>query len=511
MKLRSKMLMGFGILIIILVGIAIYTLVFLSNTNGVISFIVDKRFQTDKIVQESNSTIMKIHSDIWDAMLFGKGARDIKVTELQADAKTVYENIRKLKELIPEKAQALDSLNSLFRSYFVFGSTILEYKDIIEFNKNIDTVNKFKSNKLDLIDILNKTSTSSSQEFSTSLVELKRTFQLMNVFMLVLTVIAVFAGLVIAMLISRSLTKPIYNLVDTMKEVEKDNYDVQAKVSTKDEIGKLSITFNNMTKQIKLSRENLKDQERLKKEMEIAEKIQTSLCPLVPKYDDLEIAASMYPAEEVGGDYYDLLIDDNKNLWIAIGDVSSHGVSPGLVMMMAETAFNSFVKEKGVNSTPRDAIISVNRVLTENIRDRLKEKHFMTMNFLKYNGSGKFTHAGSHVDIIVYRSKTKTCELYPTSGIYLGIVPDISANTLDKTFSLNLNDVMVVYTDGIIESRQKDNIDNLFGIDALQKVIIANGGKPTEAIMNAIKVNAMDWCGNKPDDDMSMVVVKRRK
>jgi serine phosphatase RsbU (regulator of sigma subunit) len=278
---------------------------------------------------------------------------------------------------------------------------------------------------------------------------------------------------------------------------------------TNDEIGKLAITFNNMTKQVKVSREHLKDQERLKKEMEIAERIQTSLCPPVPHYDDLEIAASMSPAEEVGGDYYDLVIDQNNNLWIAIGDVSGHGVTPGLVMMMAETAFNNYVMEKGTKATPKDAIVSVNKTLTENIRNRLNEKHFMTMNFLKYTGAGKFLQSGSHVDIIVYRCKTKTCDIYPTDGVYMGIVPDISAHTEDKAFGLNLNDILVVYTDGVIEAKNKDNAENLLGMDVLKETIIANGEKDAKSIMEAIRKRALDWCGHEPADDITVVVTKR--
>lgn len=511
MKLRFKMLLGFGIIILILVGIEAYNLTFLQNTNGIINDIVDKRFKTDKIVQESNTIVMKIHSDIWDAMLFGKGARDIRITELQQDGKTVYNNIRLLKEILPENDETLESFKSSFQFYFQFGTVILGFEDINAFNQNIDTVNKFKENKINLINILDDITKSSSDKFAGSLISLQSTFQFTNLLMIILTFVAVFSGIIAAFIISNTLTKPIYNLVDVMKEVEKENYDIEAHIKTKDEIGKLAVTFNSMTRQIKLSRENLKDQARLKKEMEIAERIQTSLLPPIPTHDELEIAASMNPAEEVGGDYYDLVLDKNKNFWIAIGDVSGHGVTPGLVMMMAETAFNNYVMEKGTSATPKDAIISVNKTLTENIRNRLNEKHFMTMNFLKYTGSGKFLQAGSHVDIIVYRSKTKTCDTYPTDGVYMGIVPDISAHTADKAFSLNVNDVLVVYTDGVIEAKNKDNIENLLGMDVLKETIIANGEKNANSIMEAIKTRAMDWCGHKPADDITMVVTKRVK
>jgi serine phosphatase RsbU (regulator of sigma subunit) len=130
---------------------------------------------------------------------------------------------------------------------------------------------------------------------------------------------------------------------------------------------------------------------------------------------------------------------------------------------------------------------------------------------LKYTGSGKFIQAGSHVDIVVYRSNTKTCDIYPTDGVYMGIVPDISAHTADKAFSLNVNDVLVVYTDGVIEAKNKDNIENLLGMDVLKETVVANGEKDAKSIMEAIRLRAMDWCGHKPADDITLVVTKRVK
>jgi serine phosphatase RsbU (regulator of sigma subunit) len=245
--------------------------------------------------------------------------------------------------------------------------------------------------------------------------------------------------------------------------------------------------------------------------MEIAEQIQTSLCPPVPTHPQFTMAASMSPAEEVGGDYYDMLIDSDNNLWIAIGDVSGHGVTPGLIMMMAETAFNSYVMEMGPEATPKDAMISVNRTLTDNIRDRLNEKHFMTMNFLKYMGKGKFLHAGAHVDIIVYRNKTQTCDIYPTDGMYLGIIPDITKQTKNNSFIVNKDDILVVYTDGVIESKHKDDKEHLMGIEVLEDTIIKNGDKDVDTIMNTIRIKALEWCGHAPEDDITVVVIKRMK
>ena len=255
--------------------------------------------------------------------------------------------------------------------------------------------------------------------------------------------------------------------------------------------------------------ENLKEQERLKGEMEIAEKIQTAIVPEPPKHKDLEIAVALQPTEEVGGDYYDVLFDNQGNIWFAIGDVSGHGVTPGLIMMMAQTAFSVILNEKN-NIAPKDAIIVLNKLLYQNIKQRLKEDHFMTMFFVKYLGKGNFVSAGSHLDIIVYRNEIKRCELIRIDGVYLGIILDISNVTENLEFKLNKNDIMLLYTDGIIEARQKSGERKFFGLTRLQEIFINNADKSVEKIKSCILKSVLDWCANEPNDDIAMVVTKRK-
>ncbi len=253
--------------------------------------------------------------------------------------------------------------------------------------------------------------------------------------------------------------------------------------------------------------ENMKEKERLKQEMEIAERIQTSLCPPIPAHKDFEMTAIMKPAEEVGGDYYDISFDVAKNLWVAIGDVSGHGVTPGLIMMMAQTAFNTHLSGLA-ETTPKSLINNVNTILNTNIRNRLHEKHFMTMNFLKYCGNGKFLQAGSHLDILVYRKKNKKCEIINTKGVYLGIVPNISDSLSDIEFFLDSGDILFLFTDGIIEAQNEKT--ELWGQERLIECIEKSAEKNIEEIKDSIINEAMSWCRNKPLDDMTLVVSRRK-
>jgi serine phosphatase RsbU (regulator of sigma subunit) len=333
---------------------------------------------------------------------------------------------------------------------------------------------------------------------------------------LLLTMIILFITLVlvivVVLFVTDRIARPLVEISDHADLVASEGklsiFEPKKALNIKTEVGKLVSSFNVMVTAVMKAEKSLKEQERLAKEMEIAEKIQTAIVPPPPLHDELEIAAVMKPAEEVGGDYYDIIDDKDKNTWFAIGDVSGHGVTPGLVMMMAQTSFSTNITQRA-NITPREAIVAVNYLLCENVRKRLKESHFMTMNFLKYTGNGNFMHSGSHLDIVVYRAKTKKCELIKTEGVFLGIVPDVSKVMKDLKFSLNKDDVMLLYTDGVIEARNKNNRD-LMGMDLLIKMILKHADKDLEGLKDNILKETLDWCGHKPDDDITMVLVKKK-
>lgn len=157
----------------------------------------------------------------------------------------------------------------------------------------------------------------------------------------------------------------------------------------------------------------------LSREMELAKNIQTCLLPtsLQNIHPDFEIAATMLPADKVGGDFYEVTLDRSGRLWISIGDVSGHGVTPGLIMMMAQTIHATVIA--GFDCDARRAvvrIVRINNILYKNVHDRLNERHFMTFTALRYLGDGQFQHAGAHLSMIVWRQKTGTCELVETRG-----------------------------------------------------------------------------------------------
>lgn len=509
MKLKFKLLIGFSLVLAILLGTEVYNILFLRSTNNKLKEIVDKQFNSQQNLQNANLNVLQMHADIWDTMLFNIDKKEEMAEQLKKNTLSFYRLVEKIAEEHPDDTELSNQLKTLSRSYNFYGTSILKFENLDDFKTNMLIVDQFKDNKLQLITIIGKILDSSSVKLEESLEELKQTFRIAVTLIAVIAVIAVILGLAIAYIISGRVTRPIKLLMKLIGEVESDNYDAQVEVISKDELGKLSKSFNNMITRVKISRQKLGETTRLQKEMEIAEQLQTSLLPPIPEHPDFEIAALMNPADEVGGDYYDIVIDKNNRTWFAIGDVSGHGLNSGLIMMMAQSSFVTTVNTavSGPKS-PGDTLMNVNELLYLNTKKRLGKKNFMTMTFFRYDGDGKFIHAGAHLDIVIYRDKTKKFDIIETKGIYLGLKSDISKITFESKFDLHENDILFLYSDGIIEV--KNDKGKLLDMEGFIDIISNHITKDVHAIRDNIIHDTLAWCNNKRDDDMTLMVIKRK-
>ncbi|HNV47237.1 MAG TPA: PP2C family protein-serine/threonine phosphatase [Spirochaetota bacterium] len=236
-------------------------------------------------------------------------------------------------------------------------------------------------------------------------------------------------------------------------------------------------------------------------EMRLAEKIQTVLLPQHPSIPGYDVSAFMKPAEEVGGDYYDI-INTPAASWVVIGDVSGHGVSAGIIMMMVESIIQAVVRERPT-VPPGELLRIANRAISHNIR-RMDEENYMTITALSIDADGAALHAGLHLDILVYRARDGAVESIPTEGMWLGIRPEIGEFTRDGSFQIDPGDVMLLYTDGVIEA--KDVLGAQFGGAALARILAAHGRDDTRTILEKIIEQLSLY---RPDDDATLVILKR--
>ena len=238
-------------------------------------------------------------------------------------------------------------------------------------------------------------------------------------------------------------------------------------------------------------------------EMELAKRIQTALLPDQEKIVGYDIAAKMIPAKEVGGDYYDIIDTHNGHKWVAIGDVSGHGVDSGLIMMMAQTSILMKVHNDG-GCKPSDLLVSVNEIIRENI-SRLGSDHYMTMMALRFD-ENQVTVAGKHQDIVIYRSALNRVETITVPGTWLGIIDDIEGNVEDHLLKLNSGDIVLLFTDGVTETTNAEG--KMLGqkklCEILQKNARFSARKLRDKIITAVQAYQQDQL-----DDITLVVIKK--
>jgi len=259
-------------------------------------------------------------------------------------------------------------------------------------------------------------------------------------------------------------------------------------------------------KDLAQSREELEEaRDALWGEMEIAKRIQTSLLPKETKMiGHYRTAAMMEPAEEVGGDYYDLIPKKTGELWVTIGDVSGHGVEAGLIMMMAQTSVSSLVKNKR-SLKPSAILNAVNSVIKENI-SRLGSDHYMTISLLYLDKPGMMAVAGKHQDIMIYRSDSKQIEIIPTEGTWIGIFEDIRKYLTDVLIQINKGDIILLFTDGVTEAANKEG--ELYGQERLEQALSRYSQLELELILKNIIKEVRDF-QEIQNDDITLLLIKK--
>jgi serine phosphatase RsbU (regulator of sigma subunit) len=241
-------------------------------------------------------------------------------------------------------------------------------------------------------------------------------------------------------------------------------------------------------------------------EMEVAKRIQTSLLPENRRVGGYEIAARMSPAAEVGGDYYDIIQAGEGRNWIAIGDVSGHGVESGLVMMMTQTSILSLVRDDA-KASPADVFSAVNDVLRENI-SRLQAARYMTLNVVRLGDDG-LTVAGKHQDVLVWRrAMGGAIETVSNEGCWIGVVPDTRGRVSDQVIAMQEGDVALFFTDGATEAMNARG--EMYGEERLAKVLASVAERPLDEALEVLFADIAAFRAVQ-DDDVTMMLVKRSR
>ncbi len=327
---------------------------------------------------------------------------------------------------------------------------------------------------------------------------------------LILLCVSIVAVMCLSFLMASSVTRPIRTLTRGVELVGQGNLDQKIAIDSNDEIGKLAKTFNAMTDNLKSHINHLHkvtaEKQRITTELEVAHKIQSTLLPCTfPAYPDrseFDIYASMEPAKEVGGDFYDFFLVGEKTLAVVIADVSGKGVAAALFMVIARTMIKNSVQ---TGLSPAQVFEQVNNLLCENNEAGM----FVTalMGYLDIDsGHFRYVNAG-HNPPLIRRAHGSFAMLPVKPGFVLAGMEGIRYREMETT--LGSGDELFLYTDGVTEAVNPR--EELFGDRRLLDAANACPRGDVTGMLPRIRkaIDAFADGAEQADDITMLAVVKR--
>jgi sigma-B regulation protein RsbU (phosphoserine phosphatase) len=330
------------------------------------------------------------------------------------------------------------------------------------------------------------------------------------VFVAVLFVIIQFVALVMGLALARSITSSIHELFTGTERVRQGDFTHRIDIQTRDQLGELAASFNQMTGSIENLLQTAAEKKRLEEELRIARQIQMSLLPRGPlDIPGLGITALCVPAREVGGDYYDLFPLPQNRFGILIADVSGKGTSAALYMAELKGLVLSLSQ---IYFSPRQMLMEVNRIISEN----LDARSFITMTYAVFDLNHQtmtFARAG-HTPLIHLRqvAGVASARVLVPSGMVVGLRIDGAAEKFaelleEETVTLAIGDVIVLYTDGITEAMNVES--DLFGDTRLSRIVEEHGHLDSAELRERILREIEAFVGGADQhDDMTMLLLK---
>ncbi len=231
-------------------------------------------------------------------------------------------------------------------------------------------------------------------------------------------------------------------------------------------------------------------------------RLQSALLPAIPSLPGAEADYFCAPAEDVGGDYVDIISAADAH-WLVIGDVSGKGLTAGLIMVMTQASIHTAVTMLP-DASPARILECVNRTLTHNIAQMDRDlSKYVTLSLLRLEQDWRIAHSGLHQDIVVYRKSGDYLEFIPSIGSWLGL-PQWQGAFGDGYTRLEAGDILFLYTDGLTEIF-KENVGNdsagrLFSI--LRKYAHAQLGEIKEKIILEMDLK-------NAGDDAAFILLRR--
>ncbi|MCP4404417.1 MAG: SpoIIE family protein phosphatase [bacterium] len=247
--------------------------------------------------------------------------------------------------------------------------------------------------------------------------------------------------------------------------------------------------------------EEVKDAERVKREMEIAQQIQMGLLPTKPPLlPGIELAGRCLPATQVGGDYYDFFLSPDNKLGLVIADVSGHNVGAALMMAAARSTLRSEVLTE---RSPAKILGNTNFVLYD---DLTLAELFITMFYAEYDvntRSLRYSNGGHNHPIVLREGGSSFLD---AEGMLIGLLESVDFE--EKTIALQDDDFVIFYTDGVVEA--VNEAGEMFKLYRFCEVLESNWQRSSaHDLLHIIYEELEKYSGTTlRSDDITVVVLK---
>ncbi len=243
--------------------------------------------------------------------------------------------------------------------------------------------------------------------------------------------------------------------------------------------------------------------ERMEREFSMAREIQQTFLPdSMPELADWEIDARWITAREVGGDFYDIIPQDDNRLGLVIADVADKGMPAALYMTVTRTLIRAVTHGR---TSPADVLRRVNNLLAMDAQNGMFITVFFAILDLE-SGTVTFANAGHNKPMLLRHDSGET-EILPKGGMALAVLEDIDLQ--DHTLHLQEGDCLLCYTDGVTEAFSPN--EEMFGEDHLQTLLASLQGQTIHDTLDAIVKVVTDFRGEREiSDDVTLLGIRRK-
>ncbi len=355
----------------------------------------------------------------------------------------------------------------------------------------------------EMLDSYNNISQQATAEFQSEAGRAGRTF-------IILIVIIVLLAIAFTLLLAKRIVKPIEHMTAQINGMSENGSVFKMKniYRTDDEIEILAESFSSLSEKAKDYIDQITtitaEKERINTELALAKSIQADMLPHIypafPDRPEFDVYASMTPAKEIGGDFYDFFLIDDDHLGVVIADVSGKGIPAALFMMVSKI----LIKNNAMSGkSPAQVLQSVN----EQICSNNKEEMFVTVWFgILTISTGKVIAANAGHEYPVIKKENGSFDmLKDPHGFVIGGMPGMKYKEYE--ISLKHGDTIFVYTDGAPEAANADL--ELFGMERVMNSLNRDPDADPETILTNMKDDIDAFAGDAPQfDDLTMLALK---